>query len=82
MMMAQPSHSSRLAGGLQLQLDAKSGDYILTVSGSPWLRGAATFFTVGGRQYNSAPGGGLDLIGSYSDKGVNVLGTWNSTVFR
>ena len=69
-----------LASGLQLQLNAQSGDYSLYVSGSPWLRGAPTFFTVGGHEYNTAAGGGLALLGSYSDSGLDSLGDWSSVV--
>jgi len=69
-------------GPLQLSVNVQTGDYKLVVGKSPWLQSAPTFFTSRWKQHNSAPGGGLNFIGTYTNSGTDNLGAWSSTVFR
>jgi len=70
---------SAAAGRMQLSVNTQTGDYVLSISGSPWLRSAPVFFTTGGQQYSSAPGGGLKMTSANVIASSDVLGMSTTT---
>jgi len=76
----QPRHARLAADGLALDINTKTGDYVLSIKGSPWLRSAPLFLTAGGKEYNSTTAGGLMMVGSTMMVGMDEFGNFNLTV--
>ena len=55
--------------------DRGTGDYQLLVKGEQWLRSAPTYFTIKGKRYSSAPGGGLKISFHQRRIGTGYVGT-------
>lgn len=66
--------------GLGIDIERATGAYRLYVNGVAWLDSAPTFFTVNGKRYSTAKGGGLRISGWASEEGSDQLGPWNATV--